>query len=755
MDLTIELTRQLEDSTLSRPEQARVRCRLARELTEAGDYEAACSAMGELWKRLGERPDLAGLDQATAAEALLRSGSLSGWIGSARQFAGAQELAKDLISESISTFEDLGETEKVAEAFNDLALCYVREGAFDEARVTLQEALARLSGIESEQRVRTLINRAVVERADARFRDAFAVLNEAAPLLDTSGSHAVKGRFYNQLALVLRNLGDVEGRADYVDRALIEYAAASHHFEQAGHKRNCARVENNLGFLFLKSGKFKEANEHLDYARRIFVTTKDTGSAAQVDETRARVFLAQRRPAEAERLTQAAVQALEKGGEMALLVEALTTHGTAQARLGRFEQARATFERAIEVSNEAGRGENAGLVALTLLEEVGGRLTTDERRAAYERADSWLGESSRPEILARLRLCARRIFATQAQPVEDVRTPRFVYAAEQTAGLLRLAHRVAGVQSPVLISGETGTGKEEMARLIHEWSGRAGEFVIVNCASLTGLSVEAHLFGYQQGSFAGATQLQPGAARRAIGGTLLLDEIAALSLQDQGKLMRFIEHSEIHSIGAPEPERLDVRIIATTSRNLRHEVERGQFRDDLFYRLEAFNLQIPALRHRVQDIPAIAEHFLKKECAQSGKQVSFTPDALEALSRLPLKGNARQLRSLIERTVLTAKDGAHLAAEAVQTLALRQTQRASLSEPWADCSLEEEVLHYESGLIKRALETANGSVTRAARMLVITHQGLAFILQGRHKNLLASRTPARPRRRSLMRPVQR
>ena len=755
MNLVAELSQRLENPALDANERALLRCQIAKDLERIGDYETARTALKGLWQRVGERPSLEGLNQSAAAEVLLRAGSLSGYIGSTRQISGAQEIAKDLLSESAAIFTERQETAKVAEAYNALAVCYFREGAYDEARVTLQEALSLLAKDKSELKARALLNRAMVESAAMRPADALDFLLEAAPLFPSSDNHALNGNFYAELGTALKNLGRAERRSEYIDRALIEYAAASYHYEKAGHQTYLARVENNLGFLLLSVGKTQKAHEHLDYARRIFVTLKESGNVAQVDETRARAFLAERRPAEAERLARSAVQTLDKGGEQTLLAEALTTHATALARLGRFEQARFNFERAIGIATEVGHSESASIAALTLLEELGARFTNEERRAGYERADQLLGDSTNPEMFARLRSCARRIFAAQPHPAEVVHSPNFIYAADETAALLRTAHRVASVHSPVLISGETGTGKEELARLIHEWSGRAGEFVLVNCPALTGLPVEAQIFGYRQGSFADSARVEQGAARRAAGGTLLLDEITALSLQDQGKLVRFIENGEVHPIGAPEPERVDVRIIVTTNRNLKQEVERGNFRSDLFYRLEAFNLLIPPLRERAQDIPAIAEHFLKQACAINGKHISFTPAGLEALGRLPLKGNARELRSLIEHTVLTAADGTVLSAEAVETMALRRAPQVSLLEPWAGCSLEEEVLRYEGSLIKRALETSGGSVTRAARLLGVTHQGLAFILQGRQKNLLPARTPVKRRRRSLMRPVQR
>ncbi|HYX71231.1 MAG TPA: hypothetical protein VE732_00550, partial [Nitrososphaera sp.] len=157
MSLAVQLNRQITDQKLNNIERAKLRCQLAKELEDSGNYEAARKAMGELWRRIGERPQLDGLDEHTAALVLLRAGSLSGWIGSARQIEGAQEIAKNLISESASIFQELQDTERVAEAHIDLAICYWREGAFDEARVRLQKAQSLIADNNSEQRGRALL----------------------------------------------------------------------------------------------------------------------------------------------------------------------------------------------------------------------------------------------------------------------------------------------------------------------------------------------------------------------------------------------------------------------------------------------------------------------------------------------------------------------------------------------------------------------------------------------------------------------
>jgi transcriptional regulator with PAS, ATPase and Fis domain len=246
-----------------------------------------------------------------------------------------------------------------------------------------------------------------------------------------------------------------------------------------------------------------------------------------------------------------------------------------------------------------------------------------------------------------------------------------------------------------------------------------------------------------------------GAVRQAVSGTLFLDEVAELSFANQGKLLRLIERGEVHAIGADEPERVDVRIIAATNRHLKEQVALGQFRDDLLWRLNTFHLEIPPLRERADDIPALAANFIQEYLTRHKRRVRFTTEAVEAMRQLPLKGNVRELRSLIERTVLTAADGAEITRQAVEILVARRTQRAAFAEAWAGCSIEEEVLRYEASLIKLALENARGSVTRAARLLGITHQRLSSMLQGRHKDLLYAKKPAQRRKRSIITKLQR
>jgi tetratricopeptide (TPR) repeat protein len=409
------------EAALSTDVRALMRCRLARRLEEAGDYEEARELLGPFWPRVGERPRVEELEDEAAAEVLLRAGVLTGWIGNGSLSARTQEAAKDLITESLLLFERLKLDERVAEARAELATAYWREGAFEEARAILSEALELLGEGGDEIRALILLRKALVENSSTRFADARRILIESAPLFESLEDHTLRGKFHNELAHALQSLGDAENRGEYTDRALVEATAASYHFEQAGHARFQAHVENNLAFLFHSLGRNEEAHERLDRARALFVSLDDRAYAAQVEETRARVFLAQGLNDDAERSARAAAEVLEAAGEQALLAEALTTRGKALARLGRSDAARESFERAAEVAEQVGSAEGAGLAVLTMREELAPRLDAREMRDGYIRADEWLARTQEPEVSQRLRRAARRALDTLPRTEENLR----------------------------------------------------------------------------------------------------------------------------------------------------------------------------------------------------------------------------------------------------------------------------------------------------------------------------------------------
>lgn len=409
MTLRASLMRQLSNPYLSRNQRAELGCQVARQLEDVGDYEGAREAISEFWPGVGERPRVERLIESVAGELLLRAGVLTGWLGSYNQAEEAQEKAKNLISESARIFESQPHAKKVLEAQTELAVCYWREGGYNEARDILSGVLEQLTA-DSELKAKAVLRLAIVERSASRYNDALRILTDSAPLFEKVTNHTVRGGYHNELGVVQDNLAAAERQEDYLDRAFVEYAAAGFHFERAGHMPYRALVANNLGFLFFEANRFAEAHEQLAHARRIFSSLKDRGSVAQVDDTRARALLAEGRDDEAEKVARSAVRALERGGRQSLLAEALTTHGTALARLGLHDHARQTLYRAVEVAQQSGALNDAGLASLVLIEELGEHLETDELRAAYGRADAWLEATQHLPTLQRLRRAAVRVF---------------------------------------------------------------------------------------------------------------------------------------------------------------------------------------------------------------------------------------------------------------------------------------------------------------------------------------------------------
>ena len=406
MNLTEKWLEQLEPNILI-PEQSILSCcKDASELIRNGQYETAKDKLGYLWQGIGNRPELRGLDNLTSAEVLLQCGTLTGWLGSAKQVTDSQEKAKNLIFESLRLFQSYDQPEKVSEAQCELGVCYWREGAFDESRVMFQEALTRTNNADLKARV--LIGLTLNEISTGRYHDALNILKEAT--FFENCNDALKGRWHGQMGLVLRRLGTNEGREDYLDRAIIEYTAAIYHYEQTGHEQLCGNNLNNLAFLLYKLGRYKDAHENLNRAAEIFSKLKDQGSLAQVEETRARVFLAEGRFNEADYLITDVIRKLESGGESALLADALTVQGIIWARLEKHDRSICKLRDAMDTAVYAGALHNAGVATLTLIEEHGAeRLTVEELYDFYFQADEFLKDTQDAEDIARLRFCARLV----------------------------------------------------------------------------------------------------------------------------------------------------------------------------------------------------------------------------------------------------------------------------------------------------------------------------------------------------------
>ena len=285
MTTPASLIRETANPNLGVGGHAELCCELARDYENKGEYEQAREVLSTLWPCIDQHPRVDGLEPAIAAEVLMRAGVLTGWSGA--QIPDAQEKAKDLISKSLAIFESQKYQEKIAEAQTELALCYMRAGEYSNASDFLKLALAQLPA-HSELAAKAVLRSGIVKRHASDLNEALAFLAENEALFQKIDNQMLKGCYHQTLGDVLKDLWELKRPGDYLDRAFIEYAAASFHLEQAGHRRYLANVENNLGFLYLKINYCNEAHEHLNRARRNFNLLKDAIALAQVDETRAR-----------------------------------------------------------------------------------------------------------------------------------------------------------------------------------------------------------------------------------------------------------------------------------------------------------------------------------------------------------------------------------------------------------------------------------------------------------------------------------
>ena len=283
---------------------------------------------------------------------------------------------------------------------------------------------------------------------------------------------------------------------------------------------------------------------------------------------------------------------------------------------------------------------------------------------------------------------------------------------------LEVLDQVAPARTTVLLLGESGTGKEVFARRLHQHSGRRGAFVPVNCAAIPDALLESELFGHERGAFTGATHSHPGRFAQADGGTILLDEIGDLPLALQAKLLRVLQEGEVQRVGSQQAQRVDVRVVAATNRDLQAEVSAGRFRADLYYRLHVVAIELPPLRDRVTDIPALAQHFVARFCAQNQRAVlPISAEALAALQRWDWPGNVRELENALERAVVLCRSDAIGLAELPERFARVADPTPGQMLSFAIGTPLEEI---ERTVLAETLRATGGDKRRAAVLLGIS-----------------------------------
>jgi transcriptional regulator with GAF, ATPase, and Fis domain len=354
-------------------------------------------------------------------------------------------------------------------------------------------------------------------------------------------------------------------------------------------------------------------------------------------------------------------------------------------------------------------------VALALAHQ---RLADEQRRAAEER-----------ERAARLEA---RVEALTAE-LDSQGGRRLVGVSKRWRDTLALATKVAGTETTVLLTGESGTGKEVVARFLWRASPRSkGPFVALNCAALPEQLLESELFGSEKGAFTGATATRPGRIEQAAGGVLFLDEVGEMSLVVQAKLLRVLQEREFQRLGATRTLKTDVRIVAATNRDLATALARGEFREDLYYRLGVFEIRLPPLRERPEDIPPMLEAFVEEIGRQVGRPAAgVSRDARDKLLAYPWPGNVRELRNAVERAVILAEGGLITSEHLPMTIghpgrpgSAANAQPSSNGNggafPPGGIDLEE----VERDYVRKALEQAGNNRSRAARLLGLTRSQL-------------------------------
>ena len=310
----------------------------------------------------------------------------------------------------------------------------------------------------------------------------------------------------------------------------------------------------------------------------------------------------------------------------------------------------------------------------------------------------------------------------------------FIGDSPRMQELYKLVRQVAPARSNVFIVGETGTGKELVARALHQESARSGLFVPVNCAAIPADLLESELFGHQKGAFTGALRDRIGKCELADRGTLFLDEITEMPPALQAKLLRVIQEGEVERLGAQHPKKVDLRIVAATNRDPQQAVKDGQLRADLYFRLNVVRIDVPLLRDRAQDIPQLARHFLEKYANELGRKVPLlSQDALDCLQEYAWPGNVRELENLMERAcVLYVGDTVtreHLPADIAQRTASVAAVSTAAPNALVSLALNPQVEELEKTVILQALERSGNNKAAAARMLEISERALWYKLK--------------------------
>jgi len=713
---------------------------LAFEVDERGtQVPMVLDSLGELRMLRGEVEDARGLLERAVKLATENgnewyAGQTLRTLGRCHLAAGEVERAVEMGRDALMLAERIGDRQALCESNLLLAEAHLRQHDAGECarllrRVTdlLEDSVADMAIASEAQRLQGLL---AIERDNAVL--AAHHFGRSVSIYEILGDRYRSARAYYELGCAYA--------VAQPERAAEPLATAAHIFEELGARLDLKLVEDALSALGRQAPQ-KVLAEPLARSQRFILRMVEAVASRELllrefaalirHETMARRVLILE-PAEGDQQRVVVAQGLTEREGLRVAEAWARARDTKQRERVASEQDAAVIHLRVTAAQPA----TLFVSPRTAVELASGESVETMVRVAEMGLD-----------LCALRERSRSIGEGQPQRGSAGASPLpgFIHSSPVMTRLIEEMHKIRSSDVTVLVTGESGTGKELVARSIHALSSRSAKvFVPFNCTAMPRELSEGYLFGYRRGAFTGAVSDSPGVIRAAAGGTLFIDEVGDLPLDVQPKLLRFLQEGEIQPLGEQRPIKVDVRIIAATNTDLEEMVERKQFREDLYYRLNVIRLQVPPLRERRSEIPALVKYYVEHYAAKFGRRdIEITPQAVDLLMVCDWPGNVRQLTNEIQRIVARAEDGTvithdHLSPDLRRVSVSTPESSSSISslstagELPENLSLTVAVESLERRMIAEALNRHDGNVTRAARELGLTRRGLQLKL-GRYQ----------------------
>lgn len=690
-------------------------------------------------------------------------------LGKLQMLRGNLTEAKHLLEQAVETATTHGNKWYEGQAIRTLSQCLLLQGEVAQGLETARQSLALGEKIGDRQAIcesRLLLAEALLQTGELE-KSAAELQTVLAATKDSSDDLAIAGNAHRLQGMLALAQNDAVRAVNYFGRCISM-------FELLGDVYRSARAHYWQGCAYTQTQP-ERAAEHLQQAITSF---EKLGAVLALTEARAALAKLQQAPLLRQEEIAALIQQLtlrlsEATASRALLLRELAAvirEETAVQQLLIFE---AGANAQPKIVAQHGWRDEEGRELLTFLQQAAD--DDEQERLARKREMTLLrlfptkaasavillaprGSAVLPfglslESLLRvvelgLNTCALHEKTTDgaehhvaAATTKQSLLPGFIHSSPAMLRLVDEIYKIRSSDVTVLVTGESGTGKELVARAIHAHSSRRSKvFVPFNCTAVPKELSDAFLFGYRRGAFTGAVADSAGVIRAAAGGTLFLDEVGDLPLEIQPKLLRFLQEGEIQPLGEQRPSKVDVRVIAATNSDLEEMVAAGRFREDLYYRLNVIRLQVPPLRERRSEVPAIVNHYIQHYSEKFGRRdIQVSPQALDLLMVYEWPGNVRQLTNEVQRIIARTEDGSLIVPELLSPELRRNNAFAASSSSlttgatlapqfWENLTMNDAVEQFKQYVLRETLRKNNGNVSRTARELGMTRRGLQLML---------------------------